>query len=963
VILAGSFRETGQFQDTLDVQPGFGSESVPGADARAMAELDPRMPSDLAATERFDVFISFTRKDAVGRELVPEIMRALTEAGLRVFLDERIDEFAGITEALAAALAASRVLLAYYSSEFPRRYACQWELTAAFIAAQRDGDPRERVLVINPDPEGDHVRPVELADAKFFPEPVTPENMRHLVRRVREQVAKAPGPFGRPRPPVDPARLPARVLRPRQVIGRYPQLWEIHSALHRMDFPPMFEVQVRPAVLVSGLAGVGKTSLAEQYAYLYRDAFPGGVLWAGPFGDHAPEDFLPQYQLALPAVAEKVIGPVPGVAGDELRGLLADHFAREGQRVLWIVDSVPPDLPRYVLDRLLIPAPQVRTVLTSRSPSPGWDAAALELSGLTPDEGLRLFLATRGANDEGERAAIRKFVERCGGHPFAIRGVANSLLRRPNALTDRDLESYPDDALSAIRAGLGRLSEHALAVLGVASVLAAAPFPPSLVAEAQGQADWRPTLQAVADELAESSFLDQVGDDWQVHDLVSAAVRLDRPAADTVVARAAQALLNHKGHQHFVEHATALARRPTAHRIRLLRPVAEAFARRGDVTSAGELYAEIVASEVDSVEDLVALARVEIAGGLYGEAVAHARRASALAPGDHRPRLLAAQALDCQGRYAEADREFWNEPARDDLEVAVATAVARRLRGRPKESVAILEPVLVELRAAPPGSLRENVLPAAKLEYARALQLTGKARAARAVAGEVIDSYREAGLERHARFAEAEMILAEASLTLDLLELNPDQNGWVAAEVRLRELRNRYEVQYGPDNPLTLTAAVNADRALIALGDPKRALAALGATEEHVARVLGTEHLLWFRLRHAIGQGHAQLYEFARQAEVLEPLVPMMIPLLGTGHPLTVEVQLDLGIALVIAEIEPRRRAIELIDTAAAQLKETLGANVDLSGKAFMAKGVLRLPAPAIRGLMLAGKLFWPTKK
>lgn len=43
------------------------------------------------------------------------------------------------------------MILAYCSKTNPRRRACQWELTAAFLAAQVEGDPRRRVLVVSPE--------------------------------------------------------------------------------------------------------------------------------------------------------------------------------------------------------------------------------------------------------------------------------------------------------------------------------------------------------------------------------------------------------------------------------------------------------------------------------------------------------------------------------------------------------------------------------------------------------------------------------------------------------------------------------------------------------------------------------------------------------------------------------------------------------------------------------------------
>jgi hypothetical protein len=104
------------------------------------------------ATERvaqWDVFVSYARSDL---EVVIPIAAALQARGLGVWRDEEeIEDFEAITRSVRDGVARSRVLLAYYSQRYPTRRACQWELTAAFLAAQRLGDPRERVLVVNPE--------------------------------------------------------------------------------------------------------------------------------------------------------------------------------------------------------------------------------------------------------------------------------------------------------------------------------------------------------------------------------------------------------------------------------------------------------------------------------------------------------------------------------------------------------------------------------------------------------------------------------------------------------------------------------------------------------------------------------------------------------------------------------------------------------------------------------------------
>lgn len=114
----------------------------------------------------FDVFVSYARAD---RDQVLVLHDALAARGLAVWLDERgIETFASITAAIEHGLARSKALLAFYSQAYPLRRACQWELTAGFIAAQREGrDPRERVLVVNPEGDAGHVQPVQLRDALY----------------------------------------------------------------------------------------------------------------------------------------------------------------------------------------------------------------------------------------------------------------------------------------------------------------------------------------------------------------------------------------------------------------------------------------------------------------------------------------------------------------------------------------------------------------------------------------------------------------------------------------------------------------------------------------------------------------------------------------------------------------------------------------------------------------------------
>ncbi|WP_051173848.1 tetratricopeptide repeat protein [Amycolatopsis orientalis] len=935
-----------------------------------MTDPDPGL-SDARSSDRFDVFLCFTRADPDGAARVVEIEAALRDAGLRVFRDTVIDEFAPITRELADAIAGSRVLLVYYSRVLPTRYACQWELTAAFVAARRHGAPADRVLAINPDPDSAHLAPVELADAKFFTGPVTRETLPALVERVVRKVAEAGHPLGA-RNRVPGRRPPART------VGRYRELWAVHSGLHAAEYPGMTPYS-RPVVMVRGLPGVGKTALAEQYAYLFHDAFDGGVIRLGPFGHHAPEEVLSQFHLALARVAGDRLGTdVSGMDLDRLRDHVAERIGKDGKRVLVLIDDVPAGLPPNVLDRLLLPTSEVATLLTSRVRHSPWDVATVDLTGLSPEEGLRLFSEYRAPADDAERDAVLRLVERCGGHPITVRANALSVRHLPGPLDDAALASRPDTAPPAIRALLAGFGRLASGIVRLGALLAPVPFPLGFARDVLGFADERAFAQAV-DELVTRCAASRVDGGLQLQPLVAEVARTDLDPGDlpTAAAKALLRLLSDERAEYrdfLLQHARVLAERTSAaFRVRLLRPIAAAHEKQGDPLAAGEIHAMILTAEEATSTDFATAARVEIACGLYPEATRHARRALLLAGTEderYAARLIAAQALDCQGDYAAAERTFWRDyagrfPSRreDRLPAVVASAQAWRLRGRPREAVTSLEAILPELHDAPPGPLRDDLLPSALLEYARALLLDGHPRRARQVAAEVIASFHHTGRERHFRCTEAELLQAEATVTLDLRDLRPDRTDWERSATELRELESTYGKRYGSENPLTLTVAVMADRALLALGRPKQALRVLSATEQTVVRVLGGEHQLRYRIRHGMALAHGQLREFGRQADLLEDILQPQIRLLGLTHPETLESRLDLGIALAFSGRGQYRRATELVDGAADDIVAALGIATELSTKAIAAKRVIRLPGPLVSALFTAERLFGTGKK
>jgi len=100
--------------------------------------------------ESYDIVFSYRRKDLA--EAQP-LLDALTAAGLRIWRDTtELPDNAPITLEIRHGLAASKVLIAFYSSSYPLSRPCQQEITAAWLGAQSMGElPYDRVLVVNPE--------------------------------------------------------------------------------------------------------------------------------------------------------------------------------------------------------------------------------------------------------------------------------------------------------------------------------------------------------------------------------------------------------------------------------------------------------------------------------------------------------------------------------------------------------------------------------------------------------------------------------------------------------------------------------------------------------------------------------------------------------------------------------------------------------------------------------------------
>lgn len=203
--------------------------------------------------------------------------------------------------------------------------------------------------------------------------------------------------------------------------------------------------QVLPAardgrpILVTGPAGVGKTSLVREWTARCGDAhFPDGILHAelrgfDPDGPREPAEVLAEFLTAL-GVDPDALPAEPEDRARRYRELIG------GRRMLVVLD----DAASYEQLAPLLPDPPATdsepapvTVVTSRSRLRHLlvrtGGIPLPLGPLGPEEAAALLARILGADrTAGEPQAVAELAERCDHLPLALRLAAARLAARPD---------------------------------------------------------------------------------------------------------------------------------------------------------------------------------------------------------------------------------------------------------------------------------------------------------------------------------------------------------------------------------------------------------------------------------------------------------------------------------------------------------------------------------------------------
>ncbi|MGW3986133.1 BTAD domain-containing putative transcriptional regulator [Streptomyces sp. NPDC004830] len=257
----------------------------------------------------------------------------------------------------------------------------------------------------------------------------------------------SPGTGDRPAAPAPPAAVPPRPSpRPAQLppaplhfTGRL----SVRDALRRT----LADAGPCPTVVVSGMAGVGKSALALVVAHALAKRFPDGQLHLDLHGATPGRTPLSTGQALTVLLRDLGVEPCrvpacPDAASALLRSLLASS------RTLLVLDGAAS----AAQVRPLLPGGAGCAVLvTSRSPLTALDGAArFPLTPLSEEESAELLRVASGREDLGTSRAARLLVARTGRLPLALRIVAARLAARP-ALTPERLAGQLADGRERLR--------------------------------------------------------------------------------------------------------------------------------------------------------------------------------------------------------------------------------------------------------------------------------------------------------------------------------------------------------------------------------------------------------------------------------------------------------------------------------------------------------------------------------
>ncbi|MFD7394807.1 BTAD domain-containing putative transcriptional regulator [Streptomyces virginiae] len=314
-----------------------------------------------------------------------------------------------------------------------------------------------------------------------------------------------------------PAMLPPDTV---DFTGREPELELLCRAL-----APDAQSTGRPRrVLVTGMAGLGKTALAVHAAHRCRRHFPDGQLYA----DLRAPDGTPRHPTRVLRGLLRALGPMDDVPAAEDQDQLVRLYRERtrGKQLLIVLDNASGAAQ---LGPLLPNTPEPAVLVTGRTALPTVAGAhTVALAPLAPRDSLELLSAAAGpARVASAPGAASSIVEHCAGLPLALRIVGTRIAARPHSTPDRlagrladpvtrlrELHSGDLDVHSSLLPSWRALDAEVRSVFPALAALGPQPFPAADAAVSLGlpEVEAERLLEALADAaLLEVSGADERG--------------------------------------------------------------------------------------------------------------------------------------------------------------------------------------------------------------------------------------------------------------------------------------------------------------------------------------------------------------------------------------------------------------------------------------------------------------------
>lgn len=310
------------------------------------------------------------------------------------------------------------------------------------------------------------------------------------------------------------------------------------DALRTMDRARARHERGSAMFVLSGMAGVGKSAAAAQWAHVNRNRFEGGVLYADL------TDYRGHRGVGISDVVSMFLRAL-GVHGDYIPTTRAERIALFRSRtaqapVLVLLDGV--DEPAQA--RSVVPSASGSVVIvTSRHRLAGLSIDGAEFIDLTPlssDDSANLMtrMVSAGRIDD-DRTAFNQLVQLCAGLPLALRVASAGLAHHRRWPVARLVRHLSDDRERLNRLvvegegnSVGKMFDLAYddlpdEVRHLYRVLGAFPGPHFSLALAAAAAE---LAEPIADELLESlcaaNLLEEVGEDrFRFHELIALHAR------------------------------------------------------------------------------------------------------------------------------------------------------------------------------------------------------------------------------------------------------------------------------------------------------------------------------------------------------------------------------------------------------------------------------------------------------